>query len=275
MLSAIGAAAAELAAAHLGADPGRTPRPSSCASTSATGPPNGPRQLRIDTVDPVRAGRRSPTRTLAEQLTAMAWTHRQAHHPAPHHQARAADQPNVLVTAEAAELGSADTTPDNLYMIGTFRLEPRRGAGDRPRPRPTPGTGASRWRTSGTSASSRGAGAARSPTPRCAPRARRHGANRASPPTIPATVNWLDTGGRHRGFVILRWLDNPQPPPSPPPSSDRRRSADAPPNASTRDLLIDQACELAGSDDFGDFGDATAGGTGSTGCPTDWRTRPG
>ena len=34
------------------------------------------------------------------------------------------DTPNVLVTAEAAQLGSADTTPDNLYMIGTFRLAP-------------------------------------------------------------------------------------------------------------------------------------------------------
>ena len=33
-------------------------------------------------------------------------------------------QPNALLTAEAAELGSADTTPDNLYMIGTFALEP-------------------------------------------------------------------------------------------------------------------------------------------------------
>ena len=24
--------------------------------------------------------------------------------------------------------------------------------------------------------------------------------------------HWLDTGGRYRGFVVLRWLDNPQPP---------------------------------------------------------------
>ena len=24
--------------------------------------------------------------------------------------------------------------------------------------------------------------------------------------------NWLDTGGRHRGFVVVRWLDNPEPP---------------------------------------------------------------
>ena len=31
-------------------------------------------------------------------------------------------QPNTLVTSEAADLGDADTTPDNLYMLGTFRL---------------------------------------------------------------------------------------------------------------------------------------------------------
>ena len=34
------------------------------------------------------------------------------------------EQPNTLLTAQAADLGGADTTPDNLYMIGTFRLEP-------------------------------------------------------------------------------------------------------------------------------------------------------
>jgi hypothetical protein len=28
----------------------------------------------------------------------------------------------------------------------------------------------------------------------------------------PGSPNWLDTGGRHRGFVILRWLDNPEAP---------------------------------------------------------------
>ena len=34
------------------------------------------------------------------------------------------ERPNTLLTAEAADLGAADTTPDNLYMIGTFRLDP-------------------------------------------------------------------------------------------------------------------------------------------------------
>ena len=61
---------------------------------------------------------------IGEQLTSMAWTiaklmtlHRTV-------KPELIDTPNVLVTAEAAQLGSADTTPDNLYMIGTFRLEP-------------------------------------------------------------------------------------------------------------------------------------------------------
>jgi hypothetical protein len=32
----------------------------------------------------------------------------------------------------------------------------------------------------------------------------------ASPGDPP--MNWLDTGSRQRGFVVLRWLDNPSPP---------------------------------------------------------------
>jgi hypothetical protein len=25
----------------------------------------------------------------------------------------------------------------------------------------------------------------------------------------PGVANWLDTGNRHRGFMIVRWLDHP------------------------------------------------------------------
>src|SRR5215208_4369610 len=60
----------------------------------------------------------------AEQFTAMAWTivklstlHRTI-------KTELLTQPNTLLTAEAADLGSADTTPDNLYMMGTFALAP-------------------------------------------------------------------------------------------------------------------------------------------------------
>src|SRR6478736_8497099 len=83
-----------------------------------------PATLNIQTLD---AGPPGPLTDaeVAEQFTAMAWTlmklttlHRTI-------KPEMLTQPNVLVTAEAAELGSADTTPDTLYMIGTFRLEPQ------------------------------------------------------------------------------------------------------------------------------------------------------
>ena len=47
----------------------------------------------------------------------------------------------------------------------------------------------------------------------------------ASPPPSAADgrSEWLDTGGRHRGFVCVRWLDNPDPPDV----VDRRRPARA------------------------------------------------
>ena len=28
----------------------------------------------------------------------------------------------------------------------------------------------------------------------------------------PHAPNWLDTGGRRRGFIVIRWLDNPEAP---------------------------------------------------------------
>ena len=79
------------------------------------------------TIEPLDAPTPPPPPTdemLAEQLTGMAWTiaklttlHRTI-------RPELLDTPNVLVTAEAAQLGLADTTPDNLYMIGTFHSRP-------------------------------------------------------------------------------------------------------------------------------------------------------
>ena len=66
-----------------------------------------------------------PTPSLAEQLTAMAWTIAKLTTLHQTIRPELLDQPNELSTAEAAELGAADTTPDNLYMLGTFRLDRR------------------------------------------------------------------------------------------------------------------------------------------------------
>jgi hypothetical protein len=74
--------------------------------------------LNPDPVTPLTDGE------LADQFTAMAWSlmklvtlHRTI-------KPELLDTPNTLLTAEAADLGAADTTPDNLYMMGTFRLDP-------------------------------------------------------------------------------------------------------------------------------------------------------
>ena len=84
-----------------------------------------PADLTLEALGP--GGRRRhcpPTQSLGEQLTSLAWTiaklatlHRSI-------KPELLDRPNELVIAEAAELGGAETTPDNLYMIGTFRLAP-------------------------------------------------------------------------------------------------------------------------------------------------------
>lgn len=147
---------------------------------------------------------------VAEQFTAMAWTifklatlHRTV-------QPELLERPNTLLTAAAAALGSADTTPDNLYMLGTFRL-----AEDEalvleftpPQTRYWNITLENIWHE-------------------CIEPRRRHSSvtNHGVHPDPDGKVriaiaaedfglgHWLDTGGRHRGFVVVRWLDNPAAP---------------------------------------------------------------
>ncbi len=146
----------------------------------------------------------------AEQFTAMAWTimklttlHRTI-------KPELMQQPNTLVTSEAADLGDADTTPDNLYMIGTFRLEPDESLVlefEPPDTRYWNVTLENIWHE-------------------CLEPRRRHSSvtNKGVAPDAKGVVriaigakdfghgHWLDTGGRHRGFIVFRWLDNPDPP---------------------------------------------------------------
>jgi hypothetical protein len=156
-----------------------------------------------------------PPRTItddeaAEQFTAMAWTimklttlHRTI-------KPELMDQPNTLVTSEAADLGAADTTPDNLYMLGTFRLAEDESLVlefEPPDTRYWNVTLENIWH-------------------QCLEPRRRHSSvtNKGVTPDADGVVriaigandfghgHWLDTGGRHRGFVVFRWLDNPDPP---------------------------------------------------------------
>ena len=146
----------------------------------------------------------------AEQFTAMAWTivklatlHRTV-------KPELLTQPNALLTAEAAELGSADTTPDNLYMIGTFALEPDESLVlefSPPDTRYWNITLESIWheclepRHRHSSVTNKGFRPDADGVARIAIGAKDFGHG-----------HWLDTGGRCRGFVVLRWLDNPEAP---------------------------------------------------------------
>jgi hypothetical protein len=165
--------------------------------------------LRIGALDP---GPVAPLTDdeLADQFTAMAWTlmklvtlHRTI-------KPELLDRPNTLLTAEAADLGAADTTPDNLYMMGTFRLDAGQALVLDIQPPDT-----RYWNVT-----------LESVWHECLEPRRRHSSvtNREVRPDEHGRVriaissedlgfgHWLDTGGRHRGFVVLRWLDNPSPP---------------------------------------------------------------
>jgi hypothetical protein len=167
-------------------------------------------QLAIEPLDPPGAPPLPDDAGLAQQLTAMGWTiaklatlHRTI-------KPELLGQPNQLLTAEAADLGDAETTPDNLYMIGTFRLDEGEALVldlTPPDTRYWSVTLENIWHE-------------------CIDHRRRrssltnaHAVREADgtvrvviAATDPGHPNWLDTGQRHRGFVLLRWLDNPTAP---------------------------------------------------------------
>jgi Protein of unknown function (DUF1214) len=166
--------------------------------------------LTIEPLDVPALPTRPTDAVIAEQLTGMAWTiaklttlHRTI-------KPELLETPNVLVTAEAAQLGAADTTPDNLYMIGTFRLAPDEALVidlEPPDTRYWSVTLENIWhecidaRRRRSSITNAGAVTDRDGKVRIVAAA-----------TDPGVENWIDTGGRHRGFVTVRWLDNPEAP---------------------------------------------------------------
>ncbi len=169
-----------------------------------------PATLNIEPIGPAPEPRSVSDVGLAEQFTSMAWTivklstlHRTI-------KPELLTAPNTLLTAKAAELGAADTTPDNLYMIGTFALSLDESLVlefEPPDTRYWNVTLENIWHE-------------------CLEPRRRHSSvtNKAINPDPDGLVriaiganesgygHWLDTGGRRRGFVIVRWLDNPDPP---------------------------------------------------------------
>jgi hypothetical protein len=167
-------------------------------------------RVAIEPLDPVGSPAIPNDAVLAEQYTAMAWTiaklatlHRTI-------KPELLTRPNALLTAEAADLGAADTTPDNLYMIGTFRIEPGQALVldlEPPDTRYWSVTLENIWHECIDVRRRRS-----SITNAAATRNDDGTVRLVIGPEDPGEGNWLDTGHRHRGFVILRWLDNPTPP---------------------------------------------------------------
>jgi hypothetical protein len=148
---------------------------------------------------------------LAERMSAAAWTmaklttmHRSV-------MPELLERPNQLFTAEAEALGSENTTPDNLYMLGSFLLDEDQALVIELTPPDT-----RYWSVT-----------LESVWHECIEPHRRRSSLTIAHAVVgaegqvrlviarrdPGAANWLDTGGRGRGFVTLRWLDNPSPPP--------------------------------------------------------------
>jgi hypothetical protein len=169
----------------------------------------------IANLDPVGPPAPPSDGSVGEALVAMGWTIaklmtlHQTVLPA------AVDHPNELFTVEAGALGGENTTPDNLYVLGTWRLAPDEALELEFTP---PGTRywsvtvENIWHecldTRRRNSSVTNAGAAVRPdgTVRVVISGDR------PPSADDGTTVWLDNGGRHRGFVVIRWLDNPAAP---------------------------------------------------------------
>ena len=100
----------------------RTPRPCWCASTWPTAPPRVWPSCRIDPLDPAGPPDRPDRRPGGRAAHRHGLDHRQADHPAPDGHAGAAGHAQPAGHGRGRRPGRQNTTPDNLYMLGTFRL---------------------------------------------------------------------------------------------------------------------------------------------------------
>lgn len=170
-----------------------------------------PAELEIERIAPAGAPSLPTDEEIAEKYTSAAFTiakmftlHRTV-------KPEMLDRPNEFLTADGEELGSENTTPDNLYMIGSWKL-----AADEalvveltpPETRFWNFTLANVWHE------------CIEPRRRPSSLTNAHAVRRPDGSVRlviarenPGVDNWIDTGGRERGFMVLRWLDNPSPPP--------------------------------------------------------------
>lgn len=169
-----------------------------------------PAQLSISVVAGQRPADPVTDEEIAEQFSSMAWAilklatlHRSI-------RPDLLDQPNTLVTMTAEAAGAADTNPDNLYMLGSYLLEP-----DEHLVLDFQAPETRYWNVTLETVFHE----------LTEPHRRRisvsnKGIESDSNGRVQISVGafdagdgfWLDTGGRRRGFIVFRWLDNPRAP---------------------------------------------------------------
>jgi len=147
---------------------------------------------------------------LAARLTGTAWTMwklARLHRDIPH----LLEEPNKLFTMSAAQAGSADTTPDNTYMLGTFRVAAHEALiidVEPPQTRYWNIVIENLWHECfdylHRSVSFTKNGAQLRPDGSA-----RFIISHQKPEGAQGPVNWLDAAERERGFMMFRWLDTP------------------------------------------------------------------
>ncbi len=196
----------------------------------------------------------------------MAWTHRQADHAAPHHQARTAD-----AAQHAGDRGGRRTRRRGHHARQPVHDRHVRGWSPTRRwcsssCRPTPDTGTSRWRTSGTSASSRGTGTARSPTRACSPTPTVSCESPSAPRTSGTGTGWTPAVATAASSCCD---GSTIPSPRRAHHSRTRRGGVVSADRFEPDRLVEQACERRAATTSAS---PTAGATAWTGCATAWST---
>jgi hypothetical protein len=122
------------------------------------------------------------------------------------------EKPNQLTSMSSEQAGAADSTPDNLYMIGVYDIGPEQALiidVQPPKTRYWNFTVENIWHEC-IDYLHRPASITNASVKLRTDKTARFVISHQKPESMSEDVNWLDTSGRKRGFMILRWLDCPE-----------------------------------------------------------------
>jgi hypothetical protein len=122
------------------------------------------------------------------------------------------ERPNQLTEMTSQQAGAADSTPDNTYMLGVYDLQPDEALVIEVKPPET-----RYWNVTVENIWHECIDYMRRPVSITGDHVKLREDGKAvfvishrRPEALPDNMNWLDTAGRRRGFVLLRWIDCPK-----------------------------------------------------------------